>query len=308
MHHLQNRSRGALLGALLLTSSCIFSQEAAPGSSPDMSAQDMRTSLDQSGGPDLDLPDLDQPDLAPAVDMPVPSDMNAADMDAPDAACPREDDDALCARGGYACGDAEVEACGEARTVRCGECPMDGDVCTLNKCGPCEPETDEALCGQRTCGGLTVTDRCGMERKVDCGQCLNGATCDRSGTCVRSCRPEDDTAFCARNGAACGAITALDNCNTSRSVHCGTCGSTGGRCLDNQCSGAPCVSEDDSAFCARVLQSGCGMATGIDNCGVPRCVANCNPCLAAVECCTNNVCQLMVNDVCAVTICPATTP
>jgi len=54
-----------------------------------------------------------------------------------------------------------------------------------------------------------------------------------------SCTPETNAAFCTRLSAACGSVTALDNCGTSRTVSsCGTCTSPqtcGGGGVANAC-------------------------------------------------------------------------
>src|SRR6478609_4544496 len=54
-----------------------------------------------------------------------------------------------------------------------------------------------------------------------------------------SCTPETNAAFCTRLSAACGSVTALDNCGTSRTVSsCGTCTSPqtcGGGGVPNAC-------------------------------------------------------------------------
>lgn len=79
----------------------------------------------------------------------------------------------------------------------------------------------------------------GDETDVDCGgscsACANGKKCAAkencaSARCVQSacaaadgCTAETDSAFCARLGKGCGALTNIDNCGSARTARCGTC-------------------------------------------------------------------------------------
>jgi hypothetical protein len=105
----------------------------------------------------------------------------------------------------------------------------------------------------------------------------NDAQVDGDGA---ACLPEADGAFCARLGKNCGAVTAFDNCGARRTVaSCGVCGShfesCGGGWVANVCG---CRPESDWSFCTR-LGTGCGPASGVDNCGAQRVVATCGaPC------------------------------
>src|SRR5215470_12786593 len=81
---------------------------------------------------------------------------------------------------------------------------------------------------------------------------------------VVACTSESDPAFCARLGAACGALSGADNCGKPRTVASG-----GGVCS--------CAAEADAAFCAR-LGATCGALSGNDNCGAARTVASCGTC------------------------------
>jgi hypothetical protein len=86
-----------------------------------------------------------------------------------------------------------------------------------------------------------------------------------------TCTPETNAAFCARLSAACGAVTAPDNCGTSRSVSsCGTCSAPqtcGGSGVANACGTAagstPCAGLCTSpvTFSSQSYQSG-NLGTG----------------------------------------------
>ena len=81
-----------------------------------------------------------------------------------------------------------------------------------------------------------------------------------------TCTPETDAAFCTRLSAACGSVTALDNCGTSRTVSsCGSCTSPqtcGGGGVANACGTAtgntPCAGlcTNPTIFTAQSYQSG----------------------------------------------------
>lgn len=60
-------------------------------------------------------------------------------------------------------------------------------------------------------------------------------------TPINGCVPQSDLDFCNVEGADCGEITAFDNCESSRTVNCGTCtdGTTCGERQANVC-GCPC--------------------------------------------------------------------
>src|SRR5690606_38411678 len=96
--------------------------------------------------------------------------------------------------------------------------------------------------------------------------------------------------FCAENNAVCGRLEALDACNATRVVDCGsnvctapeTCG---GGDTPNQCG---CTSEPVAAFCTRIGAQ-CETATGLDNCGRTR-TEDCGACPGATEICVQNAC------------------
>ncbi len=169
---------------------------------------------------------------------------------------------------------------------------------------PCEPETPAALCARldAECGSLSTVDLCGEARTVSCGTCAGAAVCglalaNRCGACVA----EADGEVCARLGKNCGSVTATDNCGTSRSVACGTCGANEQCQPSNVCT---CVAETNAAFCTR-SGANCGVLAGTDNCGGPR-SADCGTCSGGASCGGSgsaNVCG--VAPVCAA---PVSTP
>ncbi|MET0793561.1 MAG: hypothetical protein ABW061_18725, partial [Polyangiaceae bacterium] len=81
-----------------------------------------------------------------------------------------------------------------------------------------------------------------------------------------TCTPETNAAFCTRLSAACGSVTALDNCGTSRTVSsCGSCTSPqtcGGGGVANACGtasgSAPCAGlcSSPTIFTTQGYQSG----------------------------------------------------
>lgn len=148
--------------------------------------------------------------------------------------CIAESDEAFCERDGKVCGDySGTDNCGNPRTANCGRCGQGfacrdnvcecvatcvrkcagapdgcggfcdepcptGLTCTGETC--CRPETEQQLqrlCQQeeRGCGELTLTDRCGQERTVECGcqmgqECIEGQCCPPGGNPENpNCRP-----------------------------------------------------------------------------------------------------------------------
>jgi hypothetical protein len=199
--------------------------------------------------------------------------------------CVPETDQQLCTSAYASCGQITApDNCGVTRTVSCGTCAS-GSTCGAerpNSCG-CIPEADTALCtaAGAQCGSLTTTDNCGTSRTVSCGTCSGGATCGGQHPNVCTCVPESDGQLCTTAGAQCGALTAVDNCGTSRTVSCGECmtGGTCGAATPNICG---CVPEADSVFCASV-NAQCGSFTGPDNCGELR-TASCGLCPGSEQC------------------------
>lgn len=162
-------------------------------------------------------------------------------------ACTPESNTDFCRRLGKACGRVTgTDNCGAARSVtNCGVCEA-GLSCVSNACAStCTAESNTDFCRRlgKACGRVTGTDNCGAARSVtNCGVCEGGLSCV-SNACVATCEAETDDELCDLAGAACGAITATDDCGTTRTVaSCGTCGA-GTRCdaiTANQC-GATCA-------------------------------------------------------------------
>lgn len=201
--------------------------------------------------------------------------------------CVPEEDDAFCDRLGANCGDVTADDnCGETRTVTCGTCG-DDETCNAENVCVCEGESDEDLCSRHAanCGELTTEDRCGIERTVQCGTCPSGELCglDVENVCG-ICTPEDDATFCGREGATCGAVTAMDNCLVERTADCGTCAGDAICTASNVC----CQPEDDATFCA-THGADCGSVMHADSCGTPR-VVNCGTCAGPAICTSLNVC------------------
>ncbi len=63
--------------------------------------------------------------------------------------------------------------------------PRSGSV-TANVCGPCQPESDGALCARiGRCETATATDNCGTSRSLDCGACLGAhQSCNTDHVCT----------------------------------------------------------------------------------------------------------------------------
>jgi hypothetical protein len=157
----------------------------------------------------------------------------------------------------------------------------------LQPAGFCVGETDAELCtaGGKNCGSVNATDRCGLTRAVSsCGTCTAPQTCGGAGTAnVCGCTSESAAAFCSRLGKNCGSVTALDNCNVSRTYSCGTCSGfevCGGGGTANVCG---CTPETLPQFCSR-LGKNCGMVMGTDNCGFPRTAPSCGTCTSPQTC------------------------
>ncbi len=87
---------------------------------------------------------------------------------------------------------------------------------------------DGTACAGKNCG--TRTNNCGAQ--VSCGP-----PCPNGGVCVANvcCAPQTNQQFCTAHNAACGSVTAADNCGTVRTVNCGAC-NNGLLCsVNNQC-------------------------------------------------------------------------
>lgn len=81
--------------------------------------------------------------------------------------------------GTNACGTIS-NACGAS--ANCGSCS--GTNSCINNVCVCQPETDAELCQFRECGNVSVIDRCGASRTVNCGGgCPPGDICSPDGFC-----------------------------------------------------------------------------------------------------------------------------
>ena len=142
----------------------------------------------------------------------------------------------------------------------------------------CTPEGDSELqshCSEQEleCGTLTVTDRCDVERSVDCGSCDDGYACEQH-QCV--CQPESNQQLCdAHHPDACGIIQFEDGCGQTRHVDCGGCGA------DSHC-GVDQFCQDCGVDC----DGKCGMVP--DGCGD---FVDCSDSSGGVSCETNESCQ-----------------
>ncbi|RAL25106.1 hypothetical protein DL240_02515 [Lujinxingia litoralis] len=203
--------------------------------------------------------------------------------------CPGETVSELCADNAMACGvDTVIDGCGLEREINCGGCTGPGEECTAEFSCLCEPESDQALCDAAgaTCGPLTVTDRCGQTRALDCGGCTGpNESCTDDNQCA--CEPRSITEFCADQGAMCGVVTANDICGNSRTESCGECNGSREYCsFDHQC---VCVPIDDTTYCF-TESAECGILSRTDNCGEPRNI-DCGSCPGQGKVCTvNNTC------------------
>ncbi|HEY3358334.1 MAG TPA: hypothetical protein VGQ83_34115 [Polyangia bacterium] len=210
-------------------------------------------------------------------------------------ACTAESDTTFCTRLGKNCGAVTAnDNCGTARTVTCGGACTAPNTCggsgTPNVCG-CAAESDSAFCTRlgQSCGSASGTNNCGAAKTVvSCGTCTAPQTCGGGGTagaCGCGSSAESDSAFCARLGKTCGAVSGNDICGAPRTVaSCGTCTAPqtcGGGGSPNVC--AVCAPESDAAFCSR-LGRNCGAVTANDNCGAARTVASCGSCTAPQTC------------------------
>ncbi len=197
--------------------------------------------------------------------------------------CVPESTTALCAKANLSCGAASLfDRCGAVHDIAsCGGCAV-GQQCSASGTCVCVPETNAELCtaAGRTCGPLTVTDRCGTARTIGaCGAaCATNYTCSAAGKCA--CSGETDLAFCTRMGKACGSASGYDLCGAYRTVGvCGTCAN------NNVCSSGvcACASETTAAFCTR-MGATCGPTSGTDLCGNPKAVTSCGTCAGYTTC------------------------
>jgi hypothetical protein len=99
-----------------------------------------------------------------------------ADVTVDSGPCVPESDAQLCAARAKNCGRLDtIDRCGSARVVAtCGTCTGFYETCggggVSNVCG-CPSESDWAFCWRlgRTCGQVTASDSCGVQRTATCG-------------------------------------------------------------------------------------------------------------------------------------------
>ncbi len=148
----------------------------------------------------------------------------------------------------------------------------------------CEPEADSELCEgvEAQCGAITTTDRCGVQRTVDCGTCTAPEECGAVEANKCACIPETALQFCLRNSKTCGEFTGEDNCGETRTEECGTCtlpAVCGGGGTDNVCA---CPDQTDQEFCD-FYGAECGQLQELDACQQTRLV-DCGGCTNPETC------------------------
>ena len=149
----------------------------------------------------------------------------------------------------------------------------------------CVPDADAELCEvSSACGLITVSDNCGTERELDCGECSEGSCVANS--CEVACVPEPDAALCATMDATCGLVEVTDSCGTTRQISCGGCADSSDLCARNTC---VCSPETDQQLCG-VHSAVCGPLTTTDRCGEVR-ELDCGAC-AEGTCEANNSCSI----------------
>lgn len=200
--------------------------------------------------------------------------------------CTPESDEALCTLHEAECGELIVlDTCGEERVVDCGD---GAELCAApetcgggekpNVCG-CAGEPDEELCeaAEAECGSIEVTDRCGLDRAINCGD--EAEVCEAPFTCGGGENPnacgctaeESDEALCAENGAQCGELVIEDSCGILRTIEsCGECEGfdvCAGGGAANVCGCTPDELDAVEVLCA-AAGAECGKIEVIDSCGL----------------------------------------
>ena len=253
---------------------------------------DTRTIPPTNDRPDVGEPEDAGPDVEEdAGDVGPDAEDDAGDVgpDA-DASCEGESDAELCDANAFTCGEHTLtDTCGTERLVDCGdEAQVCGELETCGgggiegQCGCGDTRSDAELCEANAldCGEHTLTDSCGEERLVDCGNeadaCGEFETCGGGGIegqcgCTD---PRTDTQICQLNSYACGELTITDSCGTERTLNCGdeaqvcdafeTCGGGG---IEGQCGCTPEFTDEE--HCA-MQQAECGEIAIIDSCGTER--------------------------------------
>ncbi len=110
--------------------------------------------------------------------------------------------------------ECEPEYCGQiidgcGGLVDCDTICGDEELCLDNSC-ECAPESDEELCDNQNiaCGVFTATDRCGIERSIDCEDCPSNDVCEDNQCIPPECKGRDlqsDFENCGECGNRCDA-------------------------------------------------------------------------------------------------------
>jgi len=103
------------------------------------------------------------------------------------AACQGETDPAFCQRLAKTCGSvAALDNCGHQRTAVCGSCTAPSTCGSDNTCMSCLQESNSAFCARlgKTCGSVTATDNCGVQRTATCGTCSGTQVCGDKNLCI----------------------------------------------------------------------------------------------------------------------------
>jgi len=103
------------------------------------------------------------------------------------AACQLEADSAFCQRLAKTCGSVvAADNCGKQRTVACGSCTAPSTCGADNTCMSCLQESNSAFCARlgKTCGSVSASDNCGVQRTATCGVCSGTQVCGDQNVCI----------------------------------------------------------------------------------------------------------------------------
>lgn len=137
-----------------------------------------------------------------------------------------------------------------------------------------------------------TTDDAGRDAAVDAG--ADSGSDAEIDACAAETDAELATASCT-GGKNCGDLTVTDGCGASRTVSCGTCGTTDAgvpTACNTQTNTCECVPDSDADLVASectAKNKNCGALTITDRCGATRTVA-CGACEGSATCGADNVC------------------